>query len=103
MKPEQSRAGATCQSRTDDLRFTKTLLTIAEASGSADCGPPAGFEGGVSVEDCWDCHGTGTDPHGNLCIFCDGFGSVDEKEENERLWDDPCDDDDDAATEATER
>lgn len=51
--------------------------------------------GGVSVEECWDCQGTGTDPHGNICIFCDGFGSVDEKEENDRLWDDPCDDEDD--------
>ncbi len=50
---------------------------------------------GVSYDDCFDCHGTGTDPHGNTCIFCDGFGSVEEKDEADRLWFDESDDEED--------
>jgi DnaJ-class molecular chaperone len=50
---------------------------------------------GISYDDCHDCHGTGEDPHGNMCLFCDGWGSVEEREENDRLWDDACDDEED--------
>ncbi len=36
---------------------------------------------GVSVAECFDCQGTGADPHGNTCIFCNGLGAVDERED----------------------
>lgn len=36
---------------------------------------------GTIVEDCFDCHGTGRDPVGNMCPFCDGYGATDERED----------------------
>lgn len=51
------------------------------------------FRGGVSVEECWDCQGTGHDPIGNTCPFCDGLGCVDEREDEMYRQDDAEDDD----------
>lgn len=40
------------------------------------------------VVDCFDCHGTGRDPVGNTCPFCDGHGCVDEDEDDVYRQDD---------------
>lgn len=31
---------------------------------------------------CHDCNGTGINPHGNECEFCDGYGEVEDREDD---------------------
>ncbi len=46
------------------------------------------------VAPCFDCNGTGVNPHGNACEFCDGDGAVefDEDHDGYGLDDDPDED-----------
>ena len=31
---------------------------------------------------CQACHGDGLNPHGNECEFCDGYGEVEDREDD---------------------